>query len=461
MTDSVPRGSRGLRHDTMAWRVAAILTLSLFALFALGAAVYVHYHAGLAPDLFKMLVADRVDEVVDKLEEDSVGRRDRQDLARAYDRWNFRIELSKNKPDLIGAERGIREFVETGLKRAVWNRPLSVAAAWSGDAAWRGRWHGGVYDILLGRRKAIVAVGLRGNRGWVVFTLSTAVALPLSARQLAAWAVIVGLLIVPFSIWVSRRATEPVRRFSDVAADLLSRDALHAPALPETGPTELQRATRAFNRALRTLQMTANDRRSTLNHVVHEQRHIFRSLRRLIEDNPNGIPRAAIEGQVKEMETLQQAMLGDLSRDAAEEAYEEVDLALLVRSLCENVDGKAAYRGPEHVFLYCALRRIRSAFGNLIDNAIAYGDAADVELTEDDTTVRLVVRDRGPGIEEDQRENVFVPRYLGGGGLGLAIARQAVRRHGGDIELLNRAGGGLEAVATLPKSEQKAKQDAV
>jgi hypothetical protein len=103
----------------------------------------------------------------------------------------------------------------------------------------------------------------------------------------------------------------------------------------------------------------------------------------------------------------------------------------------------------------------------LVGNALAYGGAARLTLQTPEAhgappgrTVRLVVADDGPGIPPAELEAVFQPfrrleasrnRETGGTGLGLPIARNILRAHGGDVVLRNRPGGvGLEAVVTLP-----------
>jgi signal transduction histidine kinase len=96
---------------------------------------------------------------------------------------------------------------------------------------------------------------------------------------------------------------------------------------------------------------------------------------------------------------------------------------------------------------------------NLIDNAVAYGRVAEVGLHGDRDAVRLTIEDRGPGIRAAAREQVFQPffrlepsrsRATGGTGLGLAVARTVVHRHGGEITLDDRPGGGLVVRVTLP-----------
>jgi signal transduction histidine kinase len=96
---------------------------------------------------------------------------------------------------------------------------------------------------------------------------------------------------------------------------------------------------------------------------------------------------------------------------------------------------------------------------NLVGNALKYGDAARVHLLQLAQTVQIDIDDNGPGIPTRDTETVFEPfrrletsrnRETGGSGLGLSIARNIIRAHGGDIFLQNLPGGGLRATVTLP-----------
>ena len=102
---------------------------------------------------------------------------------------------------------------------------------------------------------------------------------------------------------------------------------------------------------------------------------------------------------------------------------------------------------------------LNRALRNLIDNAVRYGGAAEVSLTQEPGFAVITVADKGPGLPEDQLEAVFEPfvrleasrsRDTGGVGLGLAIARTIIQAHGGTIQLRNRTGGGLNAIVRLP-----------
>ena len=105
---------------------------------------------------------------------------------------------------------------------------------------------------------------------------------------------------------------------------------------------------------------------------------------------------------------------------------------------------------------------MRRAIGNLVDNGCKYGATVVVELEASDDTVEIRVKDQGPGIPEEDREKAFAPfqrletsrnRQTGGTGLGLPIARDIIRSHGGDITLQNGRNEGLIVTVRLPRPE--------
>jgi signal transduction histidine kinase len=116
-------------------------------------------------------------------------------------------------------------------------------------------------------------------------------------------------------------------------------------------------------------------------------------------------------------------------------------------------------QGQVEAPVHAAPRALRRALQNLLDNAVRYGRHARFRLDEDDGQVVIGIEDDGPGIPPDQLERVFDPflrlemsrnRETGGSGLGLSIARNLLRAHGGDVRLRNLDGGGLRADVRLP-----------
>jgi signal transduction histidine kinase len=138
-------------------------------------------------------------------------------------------------------------------------------------------------------------------------------------------------------------------------------------------------------------------------------------------------------------------------------------VAALTESLCNDLADAGqpvTYAGPDHAVLPCRPVSLRRALANVIDNAVAYGNEAAVTLADAPGGVAIEVADRGPGIPPEKRETVFEPFYrmegsrsreTGGTGLGLTLARSIARRHGGDLTLHDRPGGGLVARLFLPR----------
>ena len=125
---------------------------------------------------------------------------------------------------------------------------------------------------------------------------------------------------------------------------------------------------------------------------------------------------------------------------------------------------KLRYEGPPHLTMQARPLALKRALANLVANAVNYGGGAVVRLTPpaggmSHGALTIEVDDDGPGIPPQELDRAFEPfhrgepsrnRETGGVGLGLPIARNIFRAHGGDVTLSNRPSGGLRATVTLP-----------
>lgn len=144
------------------------------------------------------------------------------------------------------------------------------------------------------------------------------------------------------------------------------------------------------------------------------------------------------------------------ARGEGTEQAEPVDLA----SLLEEVAAGARRAGatvdlqvPSGLTLPLRADAVRRAMANLVDNARRHGAQVAMIAIPQGRTVMVMVDDDGPGIPPERRESVFRPfesGSSGGTGLGLTIARDIVRAHGGDIALEDSPLGGLRARVRLP-----------
>lgn len=264
------------------------------------------------------------------------------------------------------------------------------------------------------------------------------------------------------AMWLVLRATSPFAAFAR-AADRLGRD-IRADPLPESGPSEVALASRAFNAMQERLRRLVENRTQILAALSHDLKTPVTLLRLRAEQMGEGDDRDRILKTLDEMEMMissvlefaQATLLGELPRD--------VELGALVGSVCDDLaDAGAAIEFIPAPQLRYPCRRIalKRALTNLVENAVKYGGGARVALQGTTDAVLIVVDDEGPGIPPDKFDMVFMPFYRldearseGGVGLGLSIAQAIVQGHGGDIRLENRAEGGLRVSVSLPRSLQ-------
>lgn len=278
------------------------------------------------------------------------------------------------------------------------------------------------------------------------------------------WLALAAIVIGGISWVAARRLVRPLRRLAESAEHLgLHRDAT---PVPESGPLEVRTIAQSLNRMSGRVARFVEDRTRMVSAISHDLRTPLTRLRlraELVEDDHT---RQKILADIHQMEQIVGETLSWSREDAARGERGPVDIASLLQGLSEDASdaGKSVrYDGPDHLVLHCHAGAVRRALGNLVDNAVSYGGAAEITLGERTDAIEIEVADHGPGIPQEQLDRVFAPfvrleasrnRDTGGAGLGLAIARDAIRAHGGDIRLENRGDGtGLRAIVTLPKSQ--------
>jgi signal transduction histidine kinase len=278
--------------------------------------------------------------------------------------------------------------------------------------------------------------------------------------------IVMTLLGAIMIVWAVRTLLVPVRTLA-MAAEHLGRDVVNAPRLPERGPSEIVTAAVAFNTMAARIRRFVEDRTFLLTAIGHDLRTPITRLKLRAEYMEDEEQRLKMLADLDEMEAMVAATLA-FGRDVTtSEALTLLDLPILLRTILDEAAdgdpdhaGALRYTGPDHLAMRARPLGLKRALTNLIGNALKYGDAAEVSLAQTSKTlVQIDIDDHGPGIAKGDTETVFEPfrrletsrnRETGGSGLGLSIARNIIRAHGGDILLSNRPGGGLRASVTLP-----------
>jgi signal transduction histidine kinase len=270
-------------------------------------------------------------------------------------------------------------------------------------------------------------------------------------------AIIILLLLI-----VVRWVTRPLSELADAAEKL--GENIHRAPLEESGPAEVSRAARAFNRMQARLVAFLRERAHALAAMSHDLKTPITRLRLRTELLDDPTLRGKFEKDLIEMESMVQSTLDFMRGMDHEEKIQPIDIVAMLESLevdfaemGHNVEIDSQVTSP---FMGRA-QALKRCMQNLLANAVHYGHSARVSVSESARDLTLQVADDGPGIPEAELERVFEPFYRveasrnrssGGTGLGLTIARGIVQDHGGTITCRNQTSGGLLVEVVLPHS---------
>ncbi len=281
-----------------------------------------------------------------------------------------------------------------------------------------------------------------------------------SGVQWIGWATMTLLLSLIGAAFISRLINQPLSRLSS-AARSVARGITPAP-LPDRGPAEIREANQSFNQMVSDLRQVESDRAVILAGISHDLRTpIARMLLEVEMAKLSDEARRGMQSDLAQMEAIIAQFL-DYARPAEPAHFTDHDLSeALTRIATESArqgDLQIALHIAPDLQVRCNPTEIGRVIMNLIENARRYGKTGDSNVTELEITARkegahvmMEIADRGPGLPDNQIENVLRPftrldtsrSQANGAGLGLAIVDRVVQRHRGRLEIKNREGGGL------------------
>ena len=272
-----------------------------------------------------------------------------------------------------------------------------------------------------------------------------------------AWVMGTALLLFGIAALFMRNQVRAIRRLAAAAEAFgMGRDA--GPIRPE-GAIEVRQAAAAFNRMQERIRRFLQQRTEMLAGVSHDLRTPLTRLRLSLEMLP---PTEDLKQDIQEMAAdlaEMESMIGAylaFARGEGTEQAEPVNLSALLDDVATGARRAGAtvtVNTPPELSLSLRASAVRRAITNLIDNASRHARHVLLTAEPQGRSVLVTVDDDGPGIPEGRRESVFRPfesDTAGGTGLGLTIARDIIRAHGGDIMLGNSPMGGLRAQIRLP-----------
>jgi signal transduction histidine kinase len=335
--------------------------------------------------------------------------------------------------------------------------------------------HSELIRLTLGKERPyrgehnLLTMGLRSDDGRYIW-LATSVG-PSAILFAPFYILLLGTVVVLYWL-VTMYITNPVRHLATVV-ERFGTGELTARAVPRS-KDEIGNLARSFNAMAERIHALLTTERQLLQDVSHELRSPLARLTFEAELVRKTTDRDAAATRLRhEIERLSELVgtLIDMARaegEPGEVAMEMLCLKDLLLATAEDSEVEAQAAGcsidvyaPEQMNLQGNAELLRRAFENVLRNAIRYAppqSSVEMRLERETSWARITVRDYGPGIPEKFRERIFDPFFradasrderTGGLGLGLAIARRAVRVHHGDITAANASPGALLTI-TLP-----------
>lgn len=280
-----------------------------------------------------------------------------------------------------------------------------------------------------------------------------------TAYVIIAWTVGSSLLLFAVASLFMRNQVKPIRRLAAAAESFgKGRD---VPGFKLEGATEVRQAASAFLLMRQRIQRQIDQRTTMLAGVSHDLRTPLTRMRLGLALLPQSSDTADLQGDISEMERMIQAYL-DFTRGEGDEQPVDSDLGRLVDEIAAGArrDGvEIAVAVPAGLRLAVRPNAIKRCIGNLVGNAARHASRVWIGAIRRPAGIDILVDDDGPGIPPAERENAFRPfhridpsrnKATGGVGLGLTIARDIARGHGGDVILEESPQGGLRARVALP-----------
>lgn len=284
-----------------------------------------------------------------------------------------------------------------------------------------------------------------------------------TTRIFIGWMVGLSLLLLLLAVFFLTRQLRPIRSLAWAADNFgKGRD---VGDFKLAGATEIRQAGAAFNTMRKRILRQLTQRTEMLAAVSHDLRTPLTRMKLELEMLKGAKHHAddiqALKDDVEDMARVVDGYLA-FARGEGQESITPTDLGNIldeVGSRARSADTDIEIELERSITIPLRPVAIRRCIANLVENAVRYASWIGIRATTEGDQVWIAIDDNGPGVPIDQREAVFKPFFrldpsrnpnTGGVGLGLAIARDIVLSHGGDIQLHDSPAGGLRVLIRLP-----------
>ncbi len=305
--------------------------------------------------------------------------------------------------------------------------------------------------------KELIDIRIKYESGYFKFLVPKDRITGSSARIFALWITVPALIMVFISLIFLKNQTRPITNLARVAEKFGKGEEIIE--FKPSGASEIRRAGHEFDKMRKRIMRHLNQRSEMLSGISHDLRTPLTRMKLQIAFIKDKELADKLAEDINEMEKMLNEYL-QFTKSSFQEKDEMFNLTDLLNETCNKYKkGNISTNLMPRVYFNGRKNLIQRCINNLLDNAVKYGKKVNVELNKNNNNLFIKVEDDGPGIPESEYENVFKPFYkINKGradskssvGLGLSIASDIVRSHGGNIRLDRSKMNGLKIGIFLP-----------
>ncbi len=305
--------------------------------------------------------------------------------------------------------------------------------------------------------KELIDLRIKYNLGYFKFLVPKDRVTSSSARIFALWITVPAIIMVIISLIFLKNQTRPITNLAKAAEKFGRGEEIEE--FKPAGAAEIRQAGYEFDKMRKRILRHLNQRSEMLSGISHDLRTPLTRMKLQLAFIKDKEIASKLTEDINEMEKMLNEYLQFTSSSYLEKD-EIFSLSELIDDIVEKYNNKNISKNiiPK-IFINGRKNLIRRCVNNLVDNAIKYGEKVSIELVKNNNNLFIKIEDNGPGIPEEEYDNVFKPFYKidkgradtkASVGLGLSIASDIIRSHGGNIKLEKSSMDGLGVKIFLP-----------
>jgi len=305
--------------------------------------------------------------------------------------------------------------------------------------------------------KELIHINIKHNEGYFEFFIPKDRVTSTSARMFALWITLPALLLIAIAIVFLKNQTRPIINLAK-AAERFGRGEDIDEYRP-SGALEIRQAGFEFDKMRKRIMRHLNQRSEMLSGISHDLRTPLTRLKLQLAFMKDKELSKKMSLDIDEMEKMLNEYLQFTSS-----TYLEKDKTFDISELIENIIDKydnshISQEISPRIYMSGRKNLIKRSLNNLLDNALKYAGKINLQLSKQNNSILIIIDDDGPGISENEHENVFKPFYKidksrgnskSSVGLGLSITSDIIKSHGGNILLEKSPMNGLRVKVFLP-----------